>query len=149
MGALSVRRDLTMTQRPNQLRNAAKQRLLAGLPAEDADLGSWKERPYSIQQLSALLDAEITQAHAEKGSLAVFRIRHRPFGIVDDGPSAFGQLRPELLAALHRAHSGIRAIGSPQGEVVGFALGYADKPTVQNYSLNSSAFCPNRSKSND
>ncbi len=110
-----------MTQRPNKLRNAAKQRLLAGLPAEQSELGSWQERPYSLQQLSALLDAEIDRARAENGSLVVFRIRHRPFGIVDDEFTTFTELRPELLAALRRAHSGIMAIGSPQGEIVGFA----------------------------
>lgn len=110
-----------MTQRPNKLRNAAKQRLLAGLPADQSELGSWQERPYSLQQLSALLDAEIDRARAENGSLVVFRIRHRPFGIVDDEFTTFTELRPELLAALRRAHSGIMAIGSPQGEIVGFA----------------------------
>ncbi|MFW2382047.1 MAG: EAL domain-containing protein [Acidimicrobiales bacterium] len=110
-----------MTQRPNQLRNAAKQRLLAGLPAGEADHGTWKERPYSLQQLTALLDGELERARVEKGSLVVFRIRHRPFGIVEDNSVQFTQLRPELLDVLHKAHSGIKAIGSPQGEIVGFA----------------------------
>jgi EAL domain-containing protein (putative c-di-GMP-specific phosphodiesterase class I) len=110
-----------MTHRPNQLRNAAKQRLLAGLPVEQSDLGYWQERPYSIQQLSALLDTEIDLARSEHGSLMVFRVRHRPFGIVEDEFGTFTHLRPELLAALHRAHSGIKAIGSARGEIVGFA----------------------------
>ncbi|MBT8240844.1 MAG: EAL domain-containing protein, partial [Acidimicrobiia bacterium] len=109
-----------MTQRHNQLRNAAKQRLLAGLPVEQSDLGSWHERPYSIQQLSALLDVEIDRARSADGSLVVFRIRHRRFGIVDDEQGTFTHVRPELLAALHRAHSGIKAIGSA-AEIVGFA----------------------------
>jgi EAL domain-containing protein (putative c-di-GMP-specific phosphodiesterase class I) len=109
-----------MTQRPNQLRNAAKQRLLAGLPAE-AEVGSWQDRPYSLQQLSALLDTEIDCARNEMGSLVVFRVRHRRFGIVEDRFVQYEQLRPELLDALHRAHSGIKAIGSAQGEIVGFA----------------------------
>ncbi len=110
-----------MTQRPNQLRNAMKQRLLAGLPLEEADVGSWQERPYSLQQLSALLANEIDRARNERGSLVVFRVRHRRFGIVEDEFVQFEQLRPELLDALHRAHSGIKAIGSAQGEIIGFA----------------------------
>ncbi len=111
----------TMTKRSNQLRNATKQRLLAGLPVEESDVGSWQERPFSLQQLAALLDTEIDRARSERGSLVVFRARHRPLGVVEDQLVHFEPLRRELLDVLHRAHSGIKAIGSPQGEVVGFA----------------------------
>ncbi|NNE97299.1 MAG: EAL domain-containing protein [Acidimicrobiales bacterium] len=110
-----------MNQPSTHLTIAEKRRLLAGMPADDAELVSWEDRPFSIQQLSALLDTEIDKATADGGTVVVFRVRHRPFGIVEDHQDQFGLLRPELLEGLRDAHSGIKAVGSPRGEIIGFA----------------------------
>ena len=95
--------------------------LRAGLPLAPDDADSWVDAPFSIQQLNALLQREIDAAVQSETSLLAFRISHRPFGLLTDDNSQFGELRPELRERLHSVHRGIRAVGSQSGEVIGFA----------------------------
>ncbi len=96
------------------------QRLRAGLPLGDEVRDHWVQSPYSIQQLTALLQSEVDRARAAEGSVLVFRMNHRPFGLISDDERQLSELRPELANVLHSIHPGIRAVGTQSGDVVGF-----------------------------